>query len=446
MVASPTGGRDDDLDIKCVPRQQPQDISLQIYHSQRMEHWDKRLITLQTDGQIIATKREGLSNICHLSDFDIYIPTKRQLSKKVRPPKKVCFAIKSQQKSSMFLSTENFVHFFCSNNNDLAVKWYKAVQQWRSWYLVHVLGEGQGEDIPNRFLLSKYNQQISSDPDSKKGQAISRHCTEAIKHAQDVRRENTGVVPLEKSRANPSISKQSLITTRELSQGPDRRIYEANDQKNTSNSVRPSVPNDHEPFAVTGLLGRTYTQRKKSQQGRDKQVMGHQGPLCDMLPTKVRGVAPTILKQPQQAPLVNLTPQHQELPQHRKGRGFIPYKVPTAGLVEVATSSEQSISILPVAASQQLKNSEDILRRSNTAQAHNPPSLPEIGGASRKLLSSEAVRFDRNLPATGSRARSGNQHSRVAKISNWDAKTPMIDMSHGSQYVPGSLLANIERY
>jgi hypothetical protein len=86
-----------------------------------------------------------MSSICHMSDFDIYIPTQRQLSKRIKPPKKWCFAVKSQQKSAIFLSTANFVHFFATNDKKLAAAWYSAVQGWRSWYLVNVMGKGHSK-------------------------------------------------------------------------------------------------------------------------------------------------------------------------------------------------------------------------------------------------------------------------------------------------------------
>ena len=144
IIPSPTGGQDNDLDLSHVSSSQPGETSVHIYHSQKPRHWDKRWVTLRTDGQVLIAKKNGgeTTNICHLSDFDIYIPTPRQISKQIKPPRKVCFAVKSQQKSSMFISTENFVHFFSTSDKALASAWYKAVQEWRSWYLVNVMGEG----------------------------------------------------------------------------------------------------------------------------------------------------------------------------------------------------------------------------------------------------------------------------------------------------------------
>ncbi|KAK5275206.1 hypothetical protein LTR40_013438, partial [Exophiala xenobiotica] len=82
------------------------------------------------------------TNICHLSDFDLYTPTPKQV-KQLKPPRKMCFALKSQEKSSMFLDGANFVHFFSTKDQIMAGKWYHEVQSWRSWYLFHMIGKGQ---------------------------------------------------------------------------------------------------------------------------------------------------------------------------------------------------------------------------------------------------------------------------------------------------------------
>ena len=455
MVASPTDGKDDDLDIECVPRQQPKDISVQIYHSQKMGHWDKKLVNLRTDGQVVAAKKEGVSNLCHLSDFDIYVPTKRQLSKKVRPPKKVCIAIKSQQKSSMFLSTENFVHFFCSNDNGLVVQWYRAVQQWRSWYLVHVLGKGFGGNISPQRSPSNCNQRRSSGPNPKKGGMVNGICTNTIQPVQDFHEESAGGISFKQSRAKQSNSDRLLLDTcsppdftslKKLSQSPNRPVIPAHDRISVPKSVPPPLLADHELFAVTGLLGRTYTQRKRAQQERDEQGMASQGLRNNMLLAKAKGMVGMTSTLPQQNPLVDLTPLYQEPPQHRKGRGLIPDKIPTGGLVEVATSTDRRVSDLPATASRRPKDSEDTFRRSNSVRARQNVHLFGSGAARQKHLSSEFVPFDSGHLAAMSQGRSANGQGRGVKTGDRDAKTSMIDMKEVGQYAPGSLLASVEKH
>ncbi|KAJ9605381.1 hypothetical protein H2200_010038 [Cladophialophora chaetospira] len=133
------------LQIADAPDQQPFEITVQMYHSQKPGKWDKRWLKLREDGQISTSKNENgtdSTNICHVSDFDLYTPTTKQM-KKLRPPKKICYAFKSQEKTAMFLDGASFVHFFCTKDKDIADRWYRAVHSWRSWYLVNMLGEGQ---------------------------------------------------------------------------------------------------------------------------------------------------------------------------------------------------------------------------------------------------------------------------------------------------------------
>ena len=137
------------LELKDAPTMQPQNIMVQMYHSPRPGYWSKKYLKLREDGQVSISNKENhleSTNICHLSDFDLYTPTGKQ-RKTIKPPKKICFAVKSQQKSAMFLNGENFAHFFCSSSKDISDKWYRAVWDWRSWYLVDVLGEG-GKKAP----------------------------------------------------------------------------------------------------------------------------------------------------------------------------------------------------------------------------------------------------------------------------------------------------------
>lgn len=145
------------LQVTDAPREQPYGTTVQIYHSQRPGKWDKRWLKLREDGQITTSKNENgidATNICHVSDFDLYTPTTKQI-KKLKPPKKLCYALKSQQKSAVFLEGANFVHFFCTKDKDVADRWYRNVHSWRSWYLVNMLGEGQREekaDTPQGML------------------------------------------------------------------------------------------------------------------------------------------------------------------------------------------------------------------------------------------------------------------------------------------------------
>ena len=148
MPASKCGSEPRLLHASDVPHTKPAEVSFPLQYSQRKRRWRKVIVVLRNDGQIVfkkgpKAKEKDCINICHLSDFDIYTPTVRSITRKINPPEKICFAIKSQQRTSVFQETTNYVHFFCTNDRRIGNDFYTAVQGWRSWYLVNVMGEGK---------------------------------------------------------------------------------------------------------------------------------------------------------------------------------------------------------------------------------------------------------------------------------------------------------------
>ena len=99
-----------------VPNDKPEGMGCFIYYSSKPGKWNKKYIALRSDGQLVMSKNElgkDLENLCHMSDFDIYRPTERK-QKKIKPPKSICYAVKSQQKSNIFSDESRYVHFFCT--------------------------------------------------------------------------------------------------------------------------------------------------------------------------------------------------------------------------------------------------------------------------------------------------------------------------------------------
>ncbi|ETN43722.1 uncharacterized protein HMPREF1541_02881 [Cyphellophora europaea CBS 101466] len=169
------------LDLQSVPASAGVDITLQMYHAaatsstRGTSSWHKRWVRLQPNGQISISKHESgvdSTNICHLSDFDLYAPG-RSLLKRLRPPRgqKSIFAVKSLQKSAMFLDDDsegggggakvNFAHFFAAGDKGVADRWYAAVHGWRSWYLVNVLGEGRVPASGTGEVLGEVRQELT---------------------------------------------------------------------------------------------------------------------------------------------------------------------------------------------------------------------------------------------------------------------------------------------
>lgn len=371
IVPSSTGGNDDDLEAKHVPKEQPGESTVYMYYSQKPGRWDKRWVTLRSDGQVVVKKTgKETVNICHLSDFDIYVPTPRQLAKKIKPPKKICFAVKSQQKSSVFLSTANFVHFFSTSDKVTGTIWYKAVQQWRSWYLVNIMGEGQNaapkavsSDKFRNAKDSTYTNGIFSDSYEKSPAAHDS----SIRDRKDVIKAEALQSGGGRQQGISTAQENGHLTTnpRKPKTAPPISFPKNLLQTQDMNSEMPSnrAPGlaggritEAEPFATNGLLGRSYSQRQKAHQQRNESgdSGSHPGPMNNYMgssPPQAQdegGLKRASSQRQKPKPLIDLTPQYHEPPQHsKKGRGVIPQQIPAGGLVDIATSPEIAIPIPP---------------------------------------------------------------------------------------------------
>jgi hypothetical protein len=396
---------DTDLAASSVPREAPKSVSIHMFHSQKPGRWSKRYITLLSSGQIYIAKKPGakmsdkdVANICHLSDFDIYTPTAQQLRKHLKPPKKYCHAIKSQQKTTMFLSTENFVHFFSTDDETLAEQWYAAVQQWRSWYLVNKRGEGA---IPKGQTVTELRSQVPARPGTKAGP------THNVKVSVDENPYTIGsFAPLmDLERFGPSAQSEAesededkprqipfhLRNSVSLQPLPIRR------ERHPPPVAYRLPPEAEDEFASSGLLGRTYSQRQRQMKQSESAPQSQpflEGPslLNGSMPPPTQMPHGSLSKRPQTStgggagaaastdlqrnptkrekpkPLLDFTPQFKEAPQWDKtgkGHGIAP---PTGvPLVEVATSPENALGDIPKAT---------LLRREPTVR----PQTAGVGG------------------------------------------------------------------
>ncbi|OAQ99862.1 hypothetical protein LLEC1_06943 [Akanthomyces lecanii] len=145
ILSCPASMSDHDLDIDAVPdsTETPPGFTLQLHQSSRPGKWNQRWITLLENGHMYSAKTADAlpgdatcQKLCHLADFDIYSPKEAEVRQSVKPPKQFCYAIKSQQKSVIFSDEVNFVHYFSTDNEEVATKFYELVHGWRSWHLV----------------------------------------------------------------------------------------------------------------------------------------------------------------------------------------------------------------------------------------------------------------------------------------------------------------------
>lgn len=387
-----------------VPDDKPEGMSCFVYYSSRPGKWNKKYVTLRTDGQLVMAKNETAKdqdNICHMSDFDIYKPTELKL-KKIKPPKSFCYAVKSQQKSNIFSDESRYVHFFCTSDNGTSVKFHSMLQTWRSWHLKHVMGEGQKkskpqESKPAHALTARAQALASLDP----GPATShrRNASEnsfyqlgSFKPLFDLddfgksleSAQHTGGPDASFARMDTRAMHAIKMSTRQkgppptaytrglIDEIPDAPVVE----KSNSLTNTTTRSDDEETFAAGGLLGRKYSQRQRAVQEREAQANGPftagpslVGNIDAMAAAQAAGgndgglgrrssvrsthrrtssdmqrSASTRIKP---RPLVDLTPQYKEPPQFRnKGKGFIPEG--SAGpLIENATSPEEAIQVPP---------------------------------------------------------------------------------------------------
>lgn len=319
------------LSASNVSREKPAQSAFLMHYSQKPGHWDKRLITVRQDGQIVMSKpnKDDETIVCHLSDFDIYTPTAAAMNKKIKPPKKFCYAIKSQQKTSMFLSTATYVHFLCAGDRTHGASFYDVVQGWRSWYLVNVMGEGQkkaketslqhsqsirGGNAANLHRSASKRggnaPNLQHSPSKRGGNAPNLQYSPSKRAANATSHSNNDSIgshyqlgtfkPLDLDMSQferPSSSRSS--NGKAMNQVPSRKLStRERDQNRIRSQVRygdymtspvladdePLVnlaanrdPNDAPPsqnevFSDTGLLGRSYSTRRQEQQQHGNQA------------------------------------------------------------------------------------------------------------------------------------------------------------------------------
>jgi hypothetical protein len=389
----------DDLLAYKVPDTRPEGMSCFIQYSSRPGKWSKRYLTLRPDGQLVMAKNEKVKekdqeNILTMTDYDIYTITQKKLAK-VKPPKKICFAVKSLQKSNIFADESQYVHFFCTNDRETATLFYKALQRWRSWYLKHQKGEGlkkkapaqrnvsggeagamtsshtRGESVGSHYQLGQFSSLLDLEDFNKTLDAIEVH--------------KPGEFPDDKplsglgSRAMHARKKSLRVKQPPPSafnrSAPALVDNAASRDTSRQNSMRRSFEQpEEETFSPGGLLGRTYTSRQVAVQEREQKQNGPftEGPSLisgmDRMAAAMnndsgiarrssvrsnhhkrnssdlqRSASKRVPGMPE--PLVDLRPTYRPPPQHaNKGKGFNPGAA-AGPLVESATSIEEAIKV-----------------------------------------------------------------------------------------------------
>ncbi|KAL4791575.1 hypothetical protein BDV19DRAFT_291665 [Aspergillus venezuelensis] len=448
IVPAPSVDALDFLSAKTVPSLPPMDATFHIYYSQKPRKWDKRYLTIRSDGQVTLSKKDMAkeqTNICHLSDFDIYSPTPSFLSSRVKPPKKICYAVKSQQKASMFLTTENFIHFFATNDKSVADGWYRAVQGWRSWYLINKLGAGQADAKDEPEVVPQEQPQIQQFKP-----LVATMDTHFEQEEPLVARARTKHMPSRR---------------RSREHGPPPSSFPKSLAKESDTS--PTHSSDESPFAATSLLGRTYSLRHKAMKEREERerrendVLFSQGLVgsataaprqhsasrpesrTNSLTSAQQPELDSLLKRSQSIkqaqgpkPLVDLTPVYQEPPQHtRKGRGVT---VETGGpLIDAATGIESPGGInVPSSKTWRRPPVPPIPAAGASTAATSTPPPPE-----QSTSASETRTRNRSNTARSTTGQSRYRQHNTATTPSSPTSPPDYDSPQEEAFVPNSLLA-----
>jgi hypothetical protein len=491
----------DELLAYKVPETRPEGMSCFIQYSSKPGKWSKRFLTLRPDGQLVMAKNEKVKekdqeNILTMTDYDIYTVTQKKLAK-VKPPKKICFAVKSLQKSNIFADESQYVHFFCTNDRTTATLFYKALQSWRSWYLKHQKGEGlrkkthaqrnvsgageagptasshsRGESVGSHYQLGAFTSLLDLDDLNKTLDSIEVHRPGEFpedkplsglgSRAMHMRKKSTRVKqppPSAFTRSAPAIDNGSQNTTRQ-------------------NSMR-SFEQEEETFAPTGLLGRTYTTRQNASQEREQT---QNGPFTAG-PSLINGMdrtaavnneaslarkssvrsnhhkrnssdlkrAPSKRVPGMPEPLIDLTPTYRPPPQHaNKGKGYVPGAA-AGPLVESATSIEEAIKV-PSSTDWRARPTTSAGRAHGTYGTGGHERTRSLKGRGEPLAAytqnnHTGTPEDANDAFTGggllSQAGYSQGHAIVGRgvMDGSKARGPMLDLRGDNQVAPGSLLA-----
>lgn len=492
------GVNQDELLSYGVPDKRPEGMSCMLNYSSKPGKWSKRWFLLRPDGQLVTAKNEKArdqENVCHLTDYDIYHVTQSKMAR-VKPPKKIVFAVKSLQKSNIFADESQYVHFFCTNDGNIANMFWKALQSWRSWHLKYEKGEGlkkspatkkvldstgpgilpggpshsRGESVGSHYQLGAFTSLIDMSDFNKKLDEIEVH--KPGEYPDDAPLSKLGSAQAIHARQRSLRIKQAPPLSRGLAALATNNAPEDNSRKN---SITPSHRSqEEEAFAAGGLLGRTYTTRQKAAQDREQKQNGaftdgpslisnmdqlaatggsglyrssstrsnnnyHQRTSSDLRRTASKRVP----GMPQ--PLIDLTPQYKPPPQFAKqGKGYNPGA--NAGpLVESATSMEEAISVpsstdwrakpRPVYAPQPNERTKSLKGRGQPLAAHTVNNH------------SGAPQDDREAFTGGLLSQAGyaQGHATVGRgvMDGSKARGPMLDFGDERQFQSGSLLANM---
>ncbi|QDS68838.1 hypothetical protein FKW77_007102 [Venturia effusa] len=465
LIVPSDAGLNNELYKDFAPKDRPETQSWWLYYSPKANKWDKRWVTLREDGQMIMAKNEAgkdANNICHLTDFETYTPTQDWKKRVVRPPKKYCYCVKSQQKSSMFEELTNFIHYFCSNDKQVADSFFSTLQSWRSWYIYNVMGEGQAskgeqKEVKSGVLKDKSNEpQVARSGSRDSYYALGTFNTLGLDF-ESFAKEPPAVRPNPRRRSYsfsgddrplatlgllpgmPSAQEHSRfqyarlpsLTHKGKSRPPVayKGVHDSGQSNHLPKSSWHSQQSGEATFNPNGLLGQAYEERQQALQASDNTNTSGLNRSTSQRSNRtmhrrnsVDGGSIRHGYKPK--PLVDLTPQYREPPQHfRKGKGFKPENVPEGGLVDAIPDNIE----VPI----QLPGANEWKTRPTTSSGMQR-SVTVSGGQSRSksVKAKRDMTSEREAMFTGLMAKSGAGWGHGDKGRGFPSNTangPLID-------------------
>ncbi|KAH6626430.1 hypothetical protein B0J18DRAFT_140754 [Chaetomium sp. MPI-SDFR-AT-0129] len=430
---------DEELVLSSVPdtQDEPEGFVLPIYHLYRPGKWTQRYITLKENGQVFASKKrewktsdKDVTRLCHLSDFDIYMPTEAEMRKQLRPPKRYCYAIRSQEKATLFIDSSLYVQFFCTDDPNVARQFRSAVQGWRSWYLV------------NR-KLRLHDKKAPSSPESPSGAGHSYRTKTPLDQGSRADHVYRGRTSLDQGpRGRPSIDQLPLVHSVPSS-------HENAPPGTSAGAGIPPIPplpgslrgKKQDPFAASGLLGNDYEERRQHavrREGTVKHRQGHvtsapdDGPFTDG-PNLLNGGIARLDDRPGTA---GSGSSHNTLPRRSDRAGWFPSAVQhsaehysarptTAGFPTTAGAGATSLARRPSTSSHVPTRNRSVRQPQQHGDDHHIPVPPSPTHQQPQPLS-------RSRSISRSKSVSQHAHSQSQQQQQpLQAQQPLVDLTPG---------------
>jgi hypothetical protein len=381
----------------------------------------------------------------------------------------------------MFLDKTNFIHHFCTEDKRTADDFFRAVQHWRSYYLVNMMGQGpaskseqvggtegtavhkRSKSAESHYLLGSFNElgldfsAFAKPPEH----APPRKRNDSFEESRPLG--TLGMVLPSAQEHSKTLHQRQLSERRDRARLPPTAMRHGipNTQGGREDTLqvlngnaRQSSDGNHGrqgAFNPNGLLGAQYEQgRHGSNPSRDlssglqrtSSIRSSRSQRRNSFDSAALGRENSVQRPDFGKPLLDFSPQYKDPPQYaNRGKAFKPHQAGGLGLIDNATSPEESIP---------LPGSDDWRARPKTsggATVARSKSINRSRSTRRQpngLASETEEPFTVGLLAQTRRQGWGDGSTGHGVLSGNHAKGPMLTMEGGSLFGDGSLLRKME--